>query len=114
MPRFLVLIYGDEEQWAAADEAWNEANGRAHRAFLDAAGAAVVTGGELVPSSEAVSIRGDDPQRAATPGPFVTADKGIGGYYLIEADDLDAAVALASGLPEASAPGSGIEVRLMP
>ncbi|HJQ43188.1 MAG TPA: YciI family protein [Jatrophihabitantaceae bacterium] len=114
MPRFLVLIYGDEQRWADASQEWDEENGRRHRKFLDDAGAAVLTGGEIVPSAQAVSIRGDDPAGSTSPGPFVQADKGIGGYYVIQADDLDAAVELARGIPEATTPYSGVEVRQMP
>ncbi len=112
MPRFLVLIYGDEQEWAAATPEWNDENGRRHRAFLDAAGDAVLTGGELVPSVQAVSIRGAAPADVV-PGPFVTTDKGIGGFYLLEADDLEHATDLARGLPEASNAHSGVEVRQM-
>ena len=111
MPRFLVLIYGDELAWAAASQDWNIENGRRHRAFLDRAGAAVVAGGELVPSGGAVCIRGDDPPGTVAAGPFVQADKGIGGFYVIEADDLADAVRRAQAIPEASSPGSGIEIR---
>jgi hypothetical protein len=46
-----------------------------------------------------------------SPGPFVTTPVGIGGFYVVEADDLDHAVELARGIPEASAPSSGVEVR---
>lgn len=112
MPRFLALIYGDEQRWATAPQEWNDENGRRHRAFLEAAAGAVLAGGELVPSAQAVSIRGDAPGRAE-PGPFVRTDKAIGGFYLIEADGLDQAVELAQGIPEASDPHSGVEVRAM-
>jgi hypothetical protein len=111
MPRFLVLIYGDEARWATASEEWNAENGRRHRAFLDAAGTSVITGGELAKSDTTVSIRGDDPAGSVSPGPFVQTDRGVGGFYLIEADDLDQAVELARGIPEASHPHSGVEVR---
>jgi hypothetical protein len=111
MARFLVLIYGDEQQWAAASQEWHAENGRRHRAFLDAAGAAVITGGELASAADAVSIRGDGAAGATSPGPFVETDKGIGGFYLIEADDVDQAVALARAIPEASNSHSGVEVR---
>lgn len=110
MSRFLVLIYGDEQRWAAASEEWNEENGRRHRAFLDRAGKAVLAGGDVVPSTNAVSVYGDDPEGTST-GPFVQADKGIGGFYLIEAADVDQAVELARQIPEASAEHSGVEIR---
>jgi hypothetical protein len=111
MARFLVLIYGDEQRWAANSEEWNEENGRRHRAFLDEVGDAVITGGELARSTEAVTIRGDKRAGATSTGPFVLTDKGIGGFYLIEADTLDHAVELARAIPEATTPHSGVEVR---
>jgi hypothetical protein len=112
MTRFLVLIYGDEQEWAAASDEWQAENGRRHRAFLDAAGTAVVAGSDVLPSAQAVSIRGTgDGSQSGSPGPFVTTPVGIGGFYVVEADDLDHAVELARGIPEASAPSSGVEVR---
>lgn len=113
MTRYLVLIYGDEQRWADASEEWNDENGRRHRAFLEKVGAAVVTGGELLPSVRAVSIRGDEAADAFGHGPFVQAEHGIGGFYLIEAEDIDHAVTLARQIPEAASPHSGVEIRQM-
>lgn len=111
MARYLVLIYGEEEQWAAAAPSWHRENARQHQLFLDQAGSAVAVGGELAPSATAISIRGSDPAGSSQPGPFTFADKAIGGFYLIEADDLAAAVRLARQLPETRTGHSGIEVR---
>jgi hypothetical protein len=114
MAKYLVLIYGDEQTWAEASQQWGEDNATAHQAFGRAAGAAVLDGHELTPSAQAVSLRGGGSgQFHRTDGPFVEAKEGIGGYYLLEASDLDAAVALAALIPEATAPGSGVEVRLI-
>ena len=112
MPRFLVLIYGDEQRWASATAEWDDENRRRHGAFLERAAAAVRAGGDVVPSEQAVSIRGDGGGQTE-PGPFVRTEKAIGGFYIIEADDLDRAVELARGVPEASDPHSGVEVRQM-
>ncbi|MCW2543530.1 MAG: hypothetical protein JWM40_1082 [Frankiales bacterium] len=112
MAKFLVLIYGDEQQWAEASEEWGEQNEAAHRAFAEVAGSAILGGHELEPASTAVSLRGGGEKRLLrTDGPFVETKEGIGGYYLLEAPDLKEAVRLASMLPEATAPGSGVEVR---
>jgi len=54
-----------------ASREWNEENGRSHRAFLDEVGAAVLPGCELVPSTQAVSIRRDDPAGTTSTGPFI-------------------------------------------
>lgn len=115
MTRFLVLIYGNEHQWATASDEWNTENGLRHRAFLDTAGDAVLTGGELVPSAQAVSIRCDgESHQSVSSGPFVTAPAAIGGFYLLDAEDIEAAITLARNIPEASSPASGVEVRAMP
>ncbi len=53
-----MLIYGDKQRWAANSQEWNEENGRRHRAFLDEAGAAVLTGGELVQDKLPQHLRG--------------------------------------------------------
>jgi hypothetical protein len=114
MSKYLVLIYGDEQKWAEASQQWGNDNEAAHRAFAARAGAAVLDGSELTPSAQAVSLRGSGSgQFHRTDGPFAEAKEGIGGYYVLEAPDLEAAVALAGQIPEATAPSSGVEVRLL-
>jgi hypothetical protein len=112
MARYLVLIYGDEQRWAEESAQWQEENAAAHARFAAEAGAAVVGGGEVEPSATARSLRvGPDGRPAAAEGPFVRTDVAIGGYYLLEAADMEEATRLAGLLPEASAPSSGVEVR---
>jgi hypothetical protein len=114
MSKYLVLIYGDEQIWADASPQWGEDNASAHRAFAAKAADAVLDGHELTPSSQAVSLRGSaSHQFHRTDGPFAEAKEGIGGYYLLEAPDLESAVELAALIPEATAPSSGVEVRLL-
>jgi hypothetical protein len=112
MAKYLVLIYGDAQTWAEASDEWQEQNGAAHAAFNAAAGSAVLGGNELEPASEAVTLR---PNGAGGPvptdGPFLETKEVLGGYYLLEAADRDEAVRLASGIPEASAPTSAVEIR---
>ena len=52
----------------------------------------------------------EDGQTLSTDGPFVEAKEALGGYYLFEADDLDAAIELASRIPAARM-GGAVEVR---
>jgi len=112
MARYLVLIFGDEKAWAEAPEQWGEDNAAAHQAFAAEAGAAVIGGHELAPSAQAVTLRGSGKaQFLRTDGPFAETKEGIGGYYLLEAADLDDAVRLAALIPEATTAGSGVEVR---
>jgi hypothetical protein len=112
MSKYLILIYGDEQRWAAMSPAEATEVVDGHRAFRAAAGTALLGGHELEPSHAAVSLRADERRQVTrTDGPFADTKEGIGGYCLIEAPDLDAAVALAGLLPEVYASHSGVEVR---
>lgn len=67
-------------------------------------------GGEgLLPSSTATTVRVRDGKPLLTDGPFAEAREQLGGYYLVEAADLDAATAIAARIPDAD--GGAIEVR---
>jgi hypothetical protein len=112
MPKFLVLIYGDEATWEAASAEWQTENAEGHKRFHAAAGDALLGGAELEPAAKAVTLRARHGGRpVATDGPFIESKEVLGGYYLLEAADLDDAVALAAAIPEASAPESGVEIR---
>jgi hypothetical protein len=112
MAKYLVLIYGDEQTWLDASPEWEEKNAAAHTRFNLDAGRAVVGGDELEGTAAAVSLRGNAAGGfSRTDGPFLETKEVIGGYYLLEAPDLEEAVRLAGGIPEASAPTSGVEVR---
>jgi hypothetical protein len=103
MAQYLVLIYEDEAGWQAGGEA-AEAGMKAHTDFGNKH-AAVLRGGQaLQPTSTATTIR----DGVVTDGPFVESKEALGGYYLIEADDLDQALAIAKDVP---APFGGVEVR---
>lgn len=112
MSRYLVLIYGDEKVWEAWTPEQLAVNEAGHVRFRAEAAAAVVGGHELAASRTAASVRADaGGHQRVTAGPFPGSPAILGGYYLLETPDLATAVGLARLLPEASAPGSGIEVR---
>jgi hypothetical protein len=112
MARYLILIYGDERQWAAMSPQEQRQLDEAHRAFAAAAGSALLDSRELEPASAATTLRTDPAGRlSATDGPFLETKEAIGGYYLIEAADLDEVLGLASRLYEVSAGHSGVEIR---
>jgi hypothetical protein len=70
-----------------------------------------VTGGaQLQPTETATTVRVQDRQTLTTDGPFVETKEALGGYFLLEADDLDAAIELASRIPAARM-GGAVEVR---
>ncbi len=57
-------------------------------------------GAELSRSATATTVRGDGAGATVTDGPFAEAAEQLGGFYLVEAADLDDAIALARALPE--------------
>jgi hypothetical protein len=104
MSQYLVLIYEDEAAYAEGGDAiWGEV-GAAHGEFGQANEKAIVGGNALQPTATATSIRGG----AVTDGPFAETKEALGGYYLIEAADLDEAIAISKQVP---ARFGGVEVR---
>ena len=107
MPQYLILIHGDESALASAtSEDWDlmmKAHGRFAEQVVELGG--TINGGEaLQPTTTATSIRND----VVTDGPFAETKEALGGFYLIEARDLDHAIAIAKLCP---APSGGVEVR---
>jgi hypothetical protein len=107
MAQYLILIYENESDYAAATpEVWNEVM-QAHGRFAEQItelGGKFVAGNALQPTTTATTVRGD----VVTDGPFVESKEALGGYYLIEAADLDQALAIAKVCP---ARFGGVEVR---
>jgi hypothetical protein len=64
----------------------------------------------MEPPETATTVRVQDGKTLTTDGPFVEIKEAIGGYCFYEADDLDAAIELASRIPAARM-GGGIEIR---
>lgn len=109
MAEYLVLIYENEESWAKADaEAFGQMMA-GHQAFGEKNAAALRGGNALEPSSTATSLRRNAAgEFVVTDGPFAETKEQIGGYYLINAADLDEALAVAKQIP---AKFGGVEVR---
>ena len=109
MSEYLVLIYGDEAAAAEAGQGgWDEVM-KGHNDF-GAKHADVLRGGNALQGSDtATSVRKDATGGfTVTDGPFAEAKEVLGGYYVIEAPDLDAAIAIAQDIPM---PAGGVEVR---
>ena len=70
----------------------------------------VIGGDQLQPVETATTVRVENGQTLLTDGPFVDAKEHPGGYSLVEADDLDAALAIAARIPAARM-GGAVEVR---
>ncbi len=112
MPKYLVLIYGNERTWASEPAAWHEANAARHQAFIASAGKSILGANELDPTVRTVSVRGSASGKPiVTDGPFAETKEIVGGYYLLDAPDLAAAIDLASQIPEATGTHGGVEIR---
>jgi hypothetical protein len=109
MTQYLILIYGDESAYARGTSDDWKAMTLAHKDFQAANGSNILGGNALETIGTATSIRTDTAGTATvTDGPFVETKEALGGYYLIEAADLDEAVAIAKQVP---ATYGGVEVR---
>jgi hypothetical protein len=112
MAKYLILIYGDEQRWQAMSPRERAEIDEGHRRFRARAGAAVLASGELEPPATATSLRAGSADRPAiTDGPFLETKEVLGGFYLLQARDLDEAIALSGDLAEVAHDHSGVEVR---
>jgi hypothetical protein len=100
MAEYLVLIYENEAEYAKADPQVFDEVMKAHNDFGSTHGASLRGGNALQPSSTATTIRGGRTDSVTvTDGPFAETKEALGGYYLIEAADLDAAIEIAKQVP---------------
>jgi hypothetical protein len=109
--QYLLMIYHAEDQWDATSEAEKEkiyGGYRALREDLQKAGK-YIGGNQLQPTSTATVVRVRNGKQSMTDGPFAETKEQLAGYFLVEARDLDDALAIAARIPSA-ATGS-IEVR---
>ncbi|GAB2622151.1 YciI family protein [Pseudactinotalea suaedae] len=112
MTTFLVLIYGNEQAWDGMSDEEQAAIDAGHRDLVAAAGPGVLASGQLGPAERATTLRADATgRRTRTTGPFVESTEVIGGYYVIEARDLDEVVGWAERLHESAASHGGVEIR---
>jgi hypothetical protein len=109
--KYLLTIYADESRWADASPEDVQQIMAAYGAFGQAAQeAGVLIGGEgLQPSSSATTVHVRDNETVTTDGPFAETREQLGGYYLVEAKDLDTALGIAARIPGAKS--GSIEVR---
>jgi hypothetical protein len=109
MSEYLVLIYENEASRANAD---GETAGKMmaeHETFGKNNASKLRGGNALHPTSSATSLRRDASGKLLiTDGAFAETKEALGGYYVIEAADLDEAIAIAGQVP---APFGGVEVR---
>lgn len=106
--RYMLLIYLDENSLSETEraECYEESTQLAHD--LDAKGQ-YLAAAPLYPTSTATSVKVRDGKRLVTDGPFAETREQLGGYFLVEAPDLDEALRIAARIPGARA--GTVEVR---
>jgi len=109
--QYLCLIYDDETTWGTLPEDERNAVFNEYGAFTEAIKESgnYVAGDALQPTSTATTVRIRGGETLVTDGPFAETKEQLGGYYLVEAKDVDEALKIAERIP--SARYGSIEVR---
>jgi len=109
--KYLLLIYSNEESVSGRSDT---EKGRVHQEYVDYTtgirkSGNYISGEALQPVSTATTVRVKEGKTLATDGPFAETREQLGGFYMVEAADLDQAIALAARIPGAKT--GSIEVR---
>ena len=113
--KYMLLIHQGDTPTPRDPEAWSKLSpGEQQAVYADYQAInqtpGVTPGVQMADPPEASTVRVDNGRTLVTDGPFVETKEAIGGYLLFEADDLDAAIALAARIPAARL-GGAVEVR---
>jgi hypothetical protein len=114
--KYVLLIHqGDAptpytpEEWGRLSEEEQKEVYAAYQAINETPGV-TPAGFQMQPPETATTVRVQDGRTLTTDGPFVTVKEALGGFLVFEADDIDAAIELASRIPAARM-GGAVEVR---
>ena len=109
--QYLLLIYDNEKVWEDMPEAEKNRLFGAYTTFTNdiKASGHYIAGDALQPVRTATSVRVRNGKTQTTDGPFAETREQLGGYYLVEAKDLDEATRIAARIPSAEI--GTIEVR---
>ena len=113
--QYLLLIHQGDAPTPRSPDAWNRLSEDEQKAvYADYKAVSetpgVTPGVQMQDPETATTVRVEDGNTLTTDGPFVAVKEALGGYLFFEADDLDAAIELASRIPAARL-GGGIEIR---
>jgi hypothetical protein len=106
--KYALLIYSNDTEWESLSE--DEKNAIYGEYFAISESPGVVGGQELQPADTATTVRVNGGGTLTTDGPFAATKEALGGFYLLDADNLDDAIALAARIPAARR-GGAVEVR---
>jgi hypothetical protein len=99
--KYLLLLYGNEAGFATVSEA---ERGKIYQEYMDYTRGIhkkgnYIAGEALQPTATATTVRQRNGKTLTTDGPFAETKEQLGGFYLVEAKDLDEAIKLAGGIP---------------
>jgi hypothetical protein len=106
--KYMLLVYDDPAAWTDMTE--EEIKGLYPEYAAVAQDPATVHSAQLDAVAKAKTVRVKNGETLTTDGPFAETKEHLGGYYLVEADSIDAAVAIGARIPSARLGGS-VEVR---
>ena len=109
--KYLLLIHSDESQWSKMSQADGEKMMGEYAEFgkwVKSSGH-YIGGNRLEPTSATTVVRVRNGKAQTTDGPYMETKEQLGGYYLVEAKDLNEAIGIAAKIPGARV--GGIEVR---
>ncbi len=101
--KYMLLIYHDEQAWNDLSETERQKMYLEYRKLREdiTKNGKFVDGSQLASSSSATTVRVRDGKQLTTDGPFAETKEQLGGYFLIEANDLDDATGIAARIPSA-------------
>ncbi|HXP14538.1 MAG TPA: YciI family protein [Actinomycetes bacterium] len=100
--RYALLIYANEQDWASQTEEQSQAVNQEYMAFTkDIIDRGLMKGGEALQSTAtATTVRVRDGETLTTDGPFAETKDQLGGFYLVDCNDLDEAIEVAARIPD--------------
>ena len=109
--KYMLMIFGDENRMQTMDKSAADEMDGAYMAYTEALkkAGAMKAGERLKPTGSATTVRMAGGKTEVLNGPYAETKEQLGGYYLIDVADLDAAIAWAARCPGASR--GGLEVR---
>ena len=96
--KYMLLIYADEQAWnqAEREQCYQDSTGLAHQLHAQNQ---YLAAAPLQPTSVATSVRVRNGELLVTDGPFAETREQLGGYFLVDAGNLDEAIGIASRIP---------------
>ncbi len=109
--KYMLAIYANEAEWSELGDEGRRAMYEEYSAVSEelAGRGMMIDGAELRPTTAATTVRIRDGRTLVTDGPFAETKEQLGGYYVLECENIDEAIAYAAKIPTAE--DGSVEVR---